>query len=346
MKKLLFALLAWSAACCVGCSDDGPDCPVKGVVLPESSATAPIRPGTSVAIRGDGFAADCEIWLRGSTEVQAEITAVSSNSLTFVAPAVYGRQQVVLRQDGGSWVLGTLEFPEASAIELLPRKIVRIVERDIENGLPVSEWETTYRYDDQGRLIGESGGSRSIVYEARRIVVEDSDARSILELDNGRAVRIAVTETDDYTYASDLHYDDDGYLHRLDYNEDEYRYTQTVSVIEGDLAAYEIKDNEGGRIEKQFTYGTALNNLNLDLFALDVQVDEECEFDLALLLGAGGNRFRRLPTSCTCKVYEDGRLDDSYTISMAYVMEGAYIKKIRFSTDGEVDYEWELFYEE
>lgn len=75
-------------------------------------------------------------------------------------------------------------------------------------------------------------------------------------------------------------------------------------------------------------------------------MDEECEFDLALLLGAGGNRFRRLPTSCTCKVYEDGRLDDFYTISMAYVMEGAYVKKIRFSTDGEVDYEWELFYEE
>lgn len=135
-------------------------------------------------------------------------------------------------------------------------------------------------------------------------------------------------------------------MHRLDYNDGEYRYTQTFSVIEGDLAAYEIKDNEGGRIEKQFTYGTALNNLNLDLFALDVQVDEECEFYLALLLGAGGNRFRHLPASCTGKIYKGGRLDESYTISMTYVMEEAYIKKIRFSTDGVLDHEWELFYEE
>ena len=76
---------------------------------------SPASPGSSVTIQGQGFTANSEIWLRAITraaDVQAEVTDVTATTVTFTAPDVSGEQNILLKQDGGEWILGVLHFPE------------------------------------------------------------------------------------------------------------------------------------------------------------------------------------------------------------------------------------------
>ena len=102
-----------------GCDkEEGGDnlpCPVTEVSVPASSEENPVSPGSSVTIQGQGFTANSEIWLRAITraaDVQAEVTDVTATTVTFTAPDVSGEQNILLKQDGGEWILGVLHFPE------------------------------------------------------------------------------------------------------------------------------------------------------------------------------------------------------------------------------------------
>ena len=47
-----------------------------------------------------------------AADVQAEVTDVTATTVTFTAPDVSGEQNILLKQDGGEWILGVLHFPE------------------------------------------------------------------------------------------------------------------------------------------------------------------------------------------------------------------------------------------
>ena len=122
MKKILLFIAA--AASLAGCSKGSGDdvavpaaCPVTNLVLPASGAENPIEPGTTVTIRGNGFTAGSEIWLGTSadTEVRAEVTQTTEEGIVFTAPETIGEQHVILRQEGGTWDLGTLYFGTKSS---------------------------------------------------------------------------------------------------------------------------------------------------------------------------------------------------------------------------------------
>ena len=361
MKKLVFFLLAAVALC--GCESNDEPCPVTGVELPASSAENPVQPGETVTISGIGFAPDCGILLRsGKTNTEAEILDVTASSLRFRAPIVSGTQSVILTQNGGSWNLGKLVFPQADKIpfQILPKKVSRI-----QATIPDEDGSFTttirYGYDNEGRIVsiherweevydGNVYGDeteRTIEYTADRVTMNDvtENETYYFELTDGRATSLTSSGYDDnasYTYDSNgyisnvfLYNPDDGYENHLVY-----------TVVDGSLT--EIKAIVESETVEQLTFNNApaqSNNLNIDLFGLYDFLLGSGDLYMNCLLGINGERFRTLPTKVISK-NEDGTGTSIYR----YTMNGEYISKI------ELYEEWkgkqklinrlEFFYEE
>ena len=365
MKKLLF--LGWILAAALTACDkdngqdgDGP-CPVTDIELPQSSAQAPIEPGSTIEIRGNGFKADCEIWLfeetraAASAGVKAEILEVSASALRFTAPDLCGPQSIELRQDGGAWNIGTLVFPEEEEqpAEILPRRISHIKVTYPDDLSFVQQ----FAYDEQGRITSITETDQQyaypgttvqdevteISYENDRIVItEPSGARSILTLADGRATTITGVAAnnhypDDYTFT----YDANGYIATstwIDNPEKTYFAKSIYTVVNGCMTQVrEAEDSEewyGGNAS--YTNNPERpNNLNIDLFGISDFITTT-DLDRIYLVGAGGNRLKKLPS--TVDYGEDGI--DTYR----YTMEGEYISKIEIDEDGEPLTILEIFY--
>lgn len=122
MKKVGFALVACitlvMATLFVSCNDDDnkqPENPIAGIELPKCDADHPISSGRTVEIKGTGFSASCEVWLQpAATRADAEAVkvdvTVTSTGISFVAPALAGKYDIVLKQEGESYTLGSLFF--------------------------------------------------------------------------------------------------------------------------------------------------------------------------------------------------------------------------------------------
>lgn len=355
MKKLVFFLLAAVALC--GCESNDEPCPVTGVELPASSAASPVTPGEPVTIQGIGFASDCGILLRsGKTDTEAEVLEVTASSLRFRAPMVSGTQSVILTQNGGSWNLGKLVFPQADKIpfQILPKKVSRI-----QATIPDEDgsFNTTirYGYDNEGRIVSiherweekydgiveVSETESAVEYTANRVTVSNStyNGTYYFELTDGRATSLIYDEGKiSYTY------DNNGYISHANSNSNEF--TMIYTVVDGSLT--ETKGIVESKTVEQLTFNNApaqSNNLNIDLFGLyDFLLGSE-DLSMNCLLGINGERFRTLPTKVISK-NEDGTGTSIYR----YTMNGEYISKI------ELYEEWkgkqklinrlEFFYEE
>lgn len=344
---LLLVVVSWS------CENDGNTtdrpCPVDGIELPASSASAPVEPGTTLTVRGTGFAPDCEIWLRAvqspAETVEAEITQVTETSLDFTAPQVSGRQTVELRQDGGSWVLGELTFPaeEERPLEILPRRVSHIRVTWPEDQTFVRR----YTYDAEGRITTITTTDRQNNYEGasdepfedesitieyapgRIVETDERGAVSTYELTDGRTTAIIAAPgggsyPDDCTYT----YDAEGYVSGSTWaetgsEEDELLDGKcTYTVVDGNLAKW--NDDDGTYVtEYTIRYDSERpNNLNIDLFGVD-EFTFEHMFNHIYLFGAGGCRLRSLPSRIDEK--------DGDTEIFRYEMDGEYISKIEIS---------------
>ena len=124
MKKYLFLFAIALMAFTVGCekSDDTPTPPsiIDGIELPVSNPDSPTFAGSPVTIKGKGFTAESEIWLRvavkSGEDVKATVTAFTETSITFTTPDVEGSQSVVLKQDGKEQVLGEMFLAKAKEL--------------------------------------------------------------------------------------------------------------------------------------------------------------------------------------------------------------------------------------
>ena len=220
-----------------GCDkEEGGDnlpCPVTEVSVPASSEENPVSPGSSVTIQGQGFTANSEIWLRAITraaDVQAEVTDVTATTVTFTAPDVSGEQNILLKQDGGEWILGVLHFPEVPNTPggdeeepaILPTRIshVRVTwEEDM-------TFVLRYTYDAEGRIVTITETDQQYNFEGapdesfedevttieyapdRIVVTEPEGAQSIYALADGRTTAITSIPgggvyLSDYTFSYD-----------------------------------------------------------------------------------------------------------------------------------------------
>ena len=80
-----------------------------------------------------------------------------------------------------------------------------------------------------------------------------------------------------------------------------------------------------------------MNNLNIDLFGISDFITTT-DLDRIYLVGAGGNRLKKLPASVD---YGENGVD-----TYRYTMEGEYISKIEIDEDGEPLTILEIFYED
>lgn len=195
MKNFLTVAICAVALCLCACSSEGgnsdPVMPIKGLEMP--SPTTPIGQGEAVTIMGKGFTASSEIWLRAVVrdaggEIMATVDEVTSAYIRFTAPAsVTGKHSVVLKQNGGSYVLGTLEFAEAleperipTADELVGEWVLVDEEGYYDDDGSTDEWtekqgEETYVFagDGTGRYVWDFGGGDAGVYDITWSLVAD-----------------------------------------------------------------------------------------------------------------------------------------------------------------------------
>ncbi len=377
-----------AAALLCGCNNNKEDedntvpCPVTGVEIPVSSADKPFMAGVKVTLQGQGFTDNSEIWLRGSAEtraggqdVKAEVTQVTSSSITFVTPEVYGQQNVVLKQNGDEWVLGMLVF--ADELTLLPNKVSRITVTNLYEKSNVVVYD--FSYDERGRIAKtvETSNRTDVLtttytYSDNEITATaTSNGTHFLSsqqykytLDNGRAVRYEVrTDLDDETINDEVTvtYDDNGRIAAIVADETFERgeswttkANEELAFENGTLQRYisestdvesDGSENTAHSLELNFSPGP-FNNLNIDIIGID-WVGEYMYATPLYLLNIGGERSLRLPASMSYK-YTDNNTsgkDDEFTYAIRYVMSDEYITEINMSREGQLETTIEIEYQ-
>ncbi|MDE7074459.1 MAG: hypothetical protein K2O69_05325 [Odoribacter sp.] len=351
MKKLFYLMMAFAATLFTACSDDDKnDTPINGVKIP--TFENPVIPGQTVTIKGEGFNESSEIWFRqivtkaaDNDDVKAEVTGVDARGITFIAPVVYGNQTVLLKQDGKEYKLGEMLFadqPEEPAdVEILPKKIKRV------SLYQNDHWEYSYEYDydDNGRILScklLNYGINKYTYSGNKITIknDENEYEATFTLENGRikSYSYAAYESENYT----LNYDGN-YLNKVNGShreeDDEFLFTETFSFSGGNMTKYEYDDNDSDYTHIIFTYGSQLNNLNIDLFyfigesRFEGCISNSFEFDMT------GKRSHYLPVSMkiSCAEWDDDGEKiigtESYATELEYEMNGEYITKFTLKND-------------
>ncbi|MFO3729574.1 hypothetical protein [Butyricimonas muris] len=372
MRKLLY--LTSILVMFIACSDDKDDkFPITGLELP--SLENPVKPGDVLTIKGSGFTSQSEIWFRAVTsrstgDVQANVTGVDDNGITFVAPAVSGKQSVLLKENGDEYTLGEMTFvDETGEVEILPRKIVKVKEIDAIEPEYYNVYEFTYNADGTlAKMTWQETGYSLVTtkydYKTGTITsISDRNAIPVEEvytLKDGKVMKFIhgneKKDKDeryeyDYTYTGDLLTKVDG---DNEGNDEDETFTRDAS---NNLTRYEYKDNSivnyDGSID--FTYGGQLNNLNIDFFYFISMNYFDCNSMIPCLLNVTGQRSIYLPD--TMKLSEpmeagdeEGFLTgkDITSYAFKYEMKDGYITRITLTntTDNEDELIYEITYEE
>lgn len=370
MKKLLF--LFTMLACVLACSeaDDNNGNPIKGLEIP--SSTTPIKPGSSVTIKGEGFTQASEIWFKRiitkateSDDVKATVTEVASTGITFIAPDVYGNQSMFLKENGKKYELGKMTFEEQPGeiedVKILPKKIKEI--RDHKNGTYDSH---KFDYNDKGQIktmtIDHRYYLETYTYEYRsdkitsKIRYSDNTTDftdATLKFDNtGRAISYEWTSKNATAGKSEPSYNEN-YLKQIKTSgindiPEKYEYEENWKFIAGNLMRYDYdyKNNGGGSIDCE--YSDRLNNLNLDLWGAIIGIpyfdgDRTTDF---LLSNIAGKRSRLLPKQILNKTWDDNGNEETSTEILTYKLTGEYITNITItSNDPGYNRHYEIIYE-
>lgn len=354
----------------IACNDDDKDdkFPITGLEFP--SFENPVKPGDVITIKGSGFTSQSEIWFRSTMsradgDVQANVTGVDDNGITFTAPVVYGKQSVLLKENGDEYTLGEMTFvDETSEVEILPRKIVKVKEIDAIEPKYFNIYEFTYNTDGTiaKMTCEESGyGSSTITYKYSNGKItstrDDKDPYEEITLNDGKVVKFVHGVNDErceyvYTYNGNLLMDSEETYY------DGERGDSEKLVRDGNcLTRYEYKDNGianyDGSID--FTYNGQLNNLNIDFFYFISENYFDCASMIPLVLNVTGQRSIYLPA--TMKLSEPREREDNdeaflpvkditnYTFK--YEMKDGYITRITLvnTTDNEDELIYEITYE-
>lgn len=367
MKKLLF--LFTMLALFVACSDDDKDneSPIKGLEIPKFEN--PVKPGESITLKGEGFTKASEIWFRqifskatGNSDVKAIVTEVNTTGITFTAPEVYGNQSVLLKENGKEYELGKMTFEEqpeeVGDIEILPKKISKVIFHE-------EEYEETtyeYSYNQDGQIISVRRKGKyddytsTYTYSTNKIVIVKKetiggrvDTETIFDLKDGKLSHYKSTYDeffDEYKY----NYNGE-YLSKVEGTEEteDEKMFETFSFIQGKLIQYKYESFDYDYVDiMDFTYGSQLNNLNLDLWTFISYDFEGSSVEKAFLLGIVGKRSQYLPASMkwTTEDDEDGRDVSQYKFN--YKMNGDYITEVSIIEDSKTiaDSRFEIFYED
>ncbi|MEG2339387.1 MAG: hypothetical protein RSB69_01360 [Odoribacter sp.] len=366
MKKLIiiFSMLSFMAAC--SDDDDNNDkLPIKGLELP--SSTTPVKPGATVTIKGEGFTKASEIWFRTPTtkavtesDIKATVNDVSITGISFIAPMVFGDQNVLLKENGKEYELGKMTFeaqPEGEdEITILTKKVTKIIV--LVNGESRYPDTVSFSYNKDGKIIAQE--NESYTYENNRIVRTGKYSKGSYDLKDGKATiikseEIGSKEHEEYA----LSYNTADYLETAKskwYKGEIMRSeeTEVFTFTNGYITGYTYKEDDSYHGEYIYEYGDfkRINNTNIDLWGIlggysifDSNIGE------AFTLGVISNRCKYLPVklkaSETREDDDDKISTDTYEENFEYVVntEG-YVTKITITgNDKVVDWIFEIQYE-
>lgn len=315
-----------------------PNAPVSSLLLPKD----PLTVGEEVTIQGIGFAKDCEIWLKVGEERQKMEIVASNKDVKFKLPVtlVSGVYLVILKQDGGEWVIGEITVEvEVVTTRIKIDKITERWTRKGEDHVVVN----TYTYDTEDRIIsiktvydGDPDSEVIFTWDENLTVelysyfdgekYDDPDMICVYTLDvNGRALQSNMDDyISDWTYADS----EGGYLNKIVMEEGQYEY-----FMQGDRI-YGYADGFG---EYEFAYENEVaNKCCIDLMS---EILSRCNIEgkelyYGRIAGISGTTPGLLPSS----VVSLGEIpEEDYPMgSMEYdIYEDGYIKTITFD-DGHV----------
>ena len=356
----------------VACSDDDDkdnELPIVGLEFPKFEN--PVKPGESITIKGEGFTKASEIWFRtiiaraeNTGDVKAIVTEVNSTGITFTAPEVYGNQSVLLKENGKEYELGKMTFEEqpeeGGDVEILPKKVKKIIYSDTEQEIDQEIYEYTYNKENKiasvkvTKSYGNRTENKTYTYSTDKITMKttggEDEEEFVFNLQNGKLISSKFTYTDmDEVYADNFVYTyAGGYLSKIEGTEEEEynKMVETYSFIQGNLMKYTYNSNDDYKEIQEFSYDNQLNNLNIDLFPFITYITFSTEsVTEPFLLDIAGKRSQHLPSSIkyTSEDEEEGTEVSVYKFS--YKMEGDYISEIIIDDEGDI-ITFKIFYED
>lgn len=381
MKKLLFLFMMFGLF--IACSDDDDkanELPVKGIEIPKFEN--PVKPGASITIKGEGFTKASEIWLRAITtraensgDVKAIITDVNSTGITFIAPAVYGNQLVLLKENGKEYELCKITFEEqigeSGDIEILSKKIKRVTVIDVYGDTHEEKDIYEYTYKD-GKIISVKESEEGYIEISTYTYAADKITMLYKEFNGENVLVNKCTVTMDlkddrlsfYTRLYDKKEDEDKeeiwkyeykyngeYLTFVKGDEDGAQTEETFSFVDGNFVTYKYVDDDYFDLY-EYSYGNQLNNLNIDLFTFIAQNWDSWSGEDGFLLGVNGKRSKHLPSSMKWTSPVDNDEDEitseteTFEYAFTYEMDGDYITEMTITKEGEKETIIKIEYED
>lgn len=323
-----------------------PDVPVSALLFPPD----PVSAGEEATIQGLGFAKNCELSLKLGEETLKMEIAVSDKDVTFTLPATLaaGTYTVILKQDGGEWVIGKITV-EAKAVTQKTQidKITQTYTKKGKEQVIVN----SYTYNADGKLSsvetihnGEKDSRVDFTWTSGQLTVNfyayDSNAGDYYEEEDMYCVytltdgKVAHSEYSGFmgNWESDWTYRD-GYLSDI---------SGIIYTMDGDrLSGF----SDGYGMDLKFTYEN--NQANKSVIDLMGEVSLYCgkfeseEQYYARLAGICGKAPGLLPSS----IIQAGDPDDpdfqDETIGITYETDAdGYVTKLIFADeDGDKTFE-------
>lgn len=364
MKKLFGVWMLLCALCVfTACSDDEEDeLPIQGLKIPLSET--PVKPRASVTIEGQGFTQTSEIWFRmvssgaeSRCSVKATVMEVTTNGITFIAPMVFGKQNVILKEAGKEYRLGEMTFEDATGKEgnvtILPKKVTEIIV--LENGNSYSAGTYKYNYDNEKvtEIIYSTkyDDNYNCKYEGNNVAITGS-LTGFIEIENGKAVQMK-TADNFLSEENTFQYTPAGYLDYIttkwDEEGDQYTETETFTIVNGGVIIYQEKEYGKDITSIDYEYGdyTYLNNLSIDLWSIMVNCWHGSDVGEAFAFGLVGKRAKYLPVRLH-EIDMDEEEPGDYYLDLEYILEGEYITNIKLIDKEEknlVAWEIQIHYE-
>ena len=304
IKLSIFSLAVALCALVTGCQNESgsEQAMVREVKMP--SPTDPILEMSSVAIEGSGFVPTDKIILVGipskaETEVEAEVTEVSSTKLTFIVPeqAYVGENSVTLRRGTQDQLLGSITVGTPA-----PKKYIKSIgtkNKLSENGQQYDAL-LIFTYDAQKRIVkyeapfmwngGPYPTTTNYVYSGGSFTASGVDANNSPTTgsgtidDRGRLMLLSLDATETRSASQfRVEYNPSGYVSKATsiYNyrvEGRKEYVYRMTWTNGNITGVRGE----GWTTYTFTYGDLPNYTNVDGILLfdDLALGENNGFNL------------------------------------------------------------------
>lgn len=345
MKHLLFIffVLVFMTACEKDEEKGGGTLSIKEIELPSMT---PVIPGFTLTIKGKWFTFASQIWLQpvtGGKYKQATITGVDVTGISFIAPRVYGAQNVFLQESGETLFLGMLIFAaEPEEVAILPKKIIKVIY--VTDKSPIDT--LTLTYDAAGKIATKRQHKSlfNYVYTENQITETRADENSsyeecVYKLADGKVESFKRKDT-----VFSVSYSPDTNLYDLTHGVRE-RF-EAFTFNEKGLCMYSYLFE---KLDETFFigYDNLLNRANIDIFYFLSGACWDSGTSDIFLLDIAGKRSGFLPSQIVNK-NKDRSINQQkykYVFDIGYEMAGEYVKKMTIKKDYQVYRVFEFFYE-